>query len=55
MKSLGRITGYHRWSIELVIDEPKAVGWLAEHVWLFVTGVGATVIILKQNQRKTNS
>ena len=33
----------------------KAVGWLAEHVYLFVTGVGMMVIIYIQNQRKTNS
>ena len=60
IKSIGRITRYHRRSIELVIvvsfqqsGRMARGARLAEHVYLFVTGVGMMVIIYIQNQRKS--
>ena len=39
----------------LLTFSSKAVGWLVEHVWLSVTGIGAMVIIYIRDQRKNNS
>ena len=39
----------------LLSTHSKAVGWLEEHVYLFVTGVGMMVLVYIQNQRKNKS
>ena len=42
----GIIGGLLSWLLTFLSN---TVGWLAEHVWLFVTGVGAMIIIYIQN------
>ena len=47
----GIIGGLLSWLLSTL---SKAVGWLAEHVHIFVTGVGKMVLVYIQNQRKPN-